>query len=160
MKAIITQRVIALFAAIFFISVFAGNTTAQRVRYYHADTGMVALGPNELLRLTVAPTFAPPTMGTFNFRITATASSCTNDLCVHTVTTQNSTGPIPLNPGQAVSYDVTQPPGASAVRAGVELTNPNVVVNAFIIDRITGATRGFTGRVYVMGGRITEIHDE
>lgn len=155
-----TQRFLAIFATIFFISLFAGTTMAQRVRYYHTDTGMVTLGPNELLRLTVTPTFAPPTMGTFNFKINATLSNCTNNLCVHTVTTQTSTGPMPLNPGQAVSYDVTQPPGASAVRAGVELTNPNVVVNAFIIDRITGATRGFAGGVYVMGGRFIQNQDD
>lgn len=133
-------------ASVFLASALAFTATAQNVRYYHADSGMVTLGPNELLRITVAPAPAPrgPSVpaGTVKFFIQNTYVNCNNGVCIHMVSAQTSTDTVALGPGQAISYDTTQPPGASAVRVNVRLTNPNVIVNMFIIDTTTGHIGG------------------
>lgn len=148
MKALIIQRsLLFLFASVFLIPTFAFTASAQNVRYYHADSGMVTLGPNKLLRVTVANAPAHrgrplPPPGSVTFVDTTTSSTCSIGVCVHTVTNLTTTEPVVLNPGQAISYDATQPPGASAVRVNVRLTNPNVIVNVFIVDSTTGNIGG------------------
>ena len=110
-------------------------------RMYVADSGMVTLGPNEFLRLTVTPTGSPRTSLTVTFTAQVTQSVCSGGVCTHTVTSENTTSPVSLMPGQGASHDIVQPAGASAVRGMVTGNSPDMRVNGLIIDGATGQSR-------------------
>ena len=110
-------------------------------RMYVADSGMVTLGPNEFLRLTVTPTGSPRNSLTVTFTAQVTQSVCNGGVCTHTVVSQTTTNPVTLMPGQAASHDIVQPSGASAVRGMVTGDSPDMRVNGLIIDGTTGQSR-------------------
>jgi len=111
-------------------------------RTYIADTGMITLGPNEFLRMTVvAARSRQPTSLTVTFTGQVTESVCNGGVCTHTVTSEYTTAPVTLMQGQAASHDIVPTPGASAVRAVVTGNSPDMLVNGLIIDGTTGQGR-------------------
>jgi hypothetical protein len=110
---------------------------------YVADTGMITLGPNEFLRLTVTPTGSPRTSLTVTFTAQLTQSVCNGGVCTHTVVSQYTTNPVTLMSGQAASHDIFQPADASAVRGMVTGNSPDMRVNGLIIDSTTGQSREY-----------------
>jgi len=140
---------IALVLSIVLVSLMSSDSTANAARpQYVADTGMIPLAANQLLRITVAPEagLVVPT-GSVVFTIdgnTYAPGTCNGGVCKHFISSQTTSDPITLAPGEAVSVDSA--PGHTAqfrLRFGSEL--PNVQVNALIIDTTTGAVAGYTG---------------
>jgi hypothetical protein len=131
------------------IGLFAlmSSDSAKAETLYRADTGMITLAPNEFLRITVASTSRVRSL-TVTFTARITQSTCSGGVCTHTVISNTTTNPVTLMPGQAASHDIIQPSGASAVRGIVIGNNPDAVVNAMIIDGITGGTRTVGGVIY------------
>lgn len=152
---------IALVLSIVLVSLMNSDSTANAARpqRYVADTGMIPLGANQLLRVTVVPVAGGgvPT-GTVVFTIdgnTYTPGTCNGGVCKHFISSQTTSDPITLAPGEAVSVDSA--PGHTAqfrLRFGSVL--PNVQVNALIIDTTTGAVVGYTGGVFVGSGDVND----
>jgi hypothetical protein len=150
---------IALVMSLVLISLIGSATTANAApqpQRFVADTGTVPLGPNQLLRLTVAP---PPglevvTVEYMYITWTNYQHGACNDsgVCMHTILSQNTTDPVMLRRGEAVSMDITQSPNGSAVRGLVYLTSNDLEVNMQVVDIITGATLS-SSHVRVFDGR-------
>ena len=137
----------ALALSVTLLSLASSDSTAQaqlagrRV----ADTGIVSLGPNEELRLTL--------MGDFNAdgkvdaadyvlfrRMEYGQETCGSDgVCKLVVTSQTTTNPIRLRPGEAVSFTCI-PAAVFGVRVVVLSNRRNVRATATIINTITGET--------------------
>jgi hypothetical protein len=101
-----------------------------------ADTGEITLGSTEMLRLTVAAGDVNGDGSAVQFRQVAyMPASCNAGVCKHTVMSQSTSAPVTLMPGEAASIDISNSFG---VRAIVLSDNPNVRVNAMIVDMTTG----------------------
>ena len=107
---------------------------AQPAQKFRFETGVVKLGPNQILRITVD--WGDGTAGSVRFGQTAyTQDGCNGDGVCKLTGTNTFTGPITLMPGEAASYDIL---AASTYGRGIVLTNNrNAHVNASIIDATT-----------------------
>lgn len=142
MKRSITLS-IALALSIVLLSLTSSDRTAQAQQQaaYSIDTGMVTLGPNQVLRVVAG--FDPgPLDGKFiRFKqIEYAQNTCNNGVCKHTIASQNTLPPITLAPGEAASIDITPLPNTSGVRVVVLSNYRDVKVNAMITDNATGQT--------------------
>jgi hypothetical protein len=150
---------IAVVLSIALVSLTSSDSTANAAppRTYFADTGMIPLGPDRVLRVAVIPVPSGSLNdGRYQLTVLAsqvTTSNCSGGLCAYTVTSQTTSDPLELRRGQAVSYDLAQTAGASAVRAIVRSNRPDIHVNALIIDP-TGAVVEFLGGVQVAAGDV------
>ena len=144
---------IALALSVVLLSLTSSDSTANaaRTRRFVADTGMITLGPNQMLRVTVAAaTDGFPTENiSFNCgRITYSEGTCDSGACKHSISSQTTTDPIRLAPGEAASMDIARTPSSSGVRGKVVLLNaslpgvPTVPLNATIINTDTGTSEG------------------
>ena len=134
---------IALVVSIVLVSLTSSDSTAkaQQQNRFKADTGIVTLGPNQILRIVVDPT--DPSENTFlRFRqMGYMQSTCSGGVCKLAVASQNTSAPITLMPGETATFDIPSSflGGVSvAVRGVVESNNRDVRVNAMIIDNATG----------------------
>lgn len=114
---------------------------AQQRRVFRADTGVVTLGPNQVLRITATSSFdadtdRPAIIGIG--QIDYVQTNCTAGTCKHA----------PVNPNpvaerydiivDVISKDISQKPGSSGVRGIVFSTSQDVRVVFQIIDTATG----------------------
>jgi hypothetical protein len=150
---------IALVMSIALVSLMSSDSTANASRpQYVADTGMIPLGPNQLLRITVTPQAGGvvPT-GSVTFTVDnvgyGTQGTCNGGVCKHFISSQTTSDPITLAPGEAASVD-TASGRLTQLRLHFGSVPPNVQVNAFIIDATTGAFEGFAGSVHVAAGDV------
>ena len=138
---------IALALSVVALSLASSDSTAQaqqqRGTRFMADTGMVTLGPNQVLRLTVTTSFDPdndrPTIIGIG-QIDYVQTNCTAGTCKHT----------PVNPNpvaerydviiDVISKDIPQKPGSSGVRGIVFGNSQTVRATAMIINTVTGET--------------------
>lgn len=138
MKRIITLS-IALVLGIVLVSLISSDSTANAAppRIYTADTGVIPLAANKVLRLTIVglgPGAGPHVrFGRFSY---ARADYCGDGLCTLTITSRTTSDPITLMPGDAASFDILV--AGTYGRGVVESDSPNVRVNASIIDTVTG----------------------
>jgi hypothetical protein len=101
------------------------------------DTGVITLGTNDMLRLTVAVGDVNGDGCAVQFRQAAYVQGGVNNGVYKLMLTSQSTSPrITLMPGEAASIDIDS--YSWGVRAMVFSDNPNVKVNAMIIDKTTG----------------------
>ena len=143
---------IALVLSIVLVSLMSSDSTANAARpqTYVADTGMIPLGANQLLRITVAPADGGvvPT-GTVTFTVdgvTYVRGTCDGGICKYFSSSQTTSDPITLALGEAVSVDtVTGATGQFTLTFNGQTGLPNVRVNALIIDTTSGAVVGHTG---------------
>ncbi len=143
---------IALVLSIVLVSLMSSDSTANAARpqTYVADTGMIRLGANQLLRITVAPADGGvvPT-GTVTFTVdgvTYVRGTCDGGICKYFSSSQTTSDPITLALGEAVSVDtVTGATGQFTLTFNGQTGLPNVRVNALIIDTTSGAVVGHTG---------------
>ena len=124
------------------VSLPATAQEQQRQRF-GADTGMVRLGPNQVLRITATTSFDPdidrPTIIGIG-QIDYVQTNCTAGTCKH--------APVNPNPVQerydviidVISKDIPQKPGSSGVRGIVFSNSRNVRATAAIINTLTGET--------------------
>ncbi len=141
---------IALFLSIVLVSLTSSDSRveAQNQIRIVADTGVVTLGPNQILRITLG------TSGgnyTFAFRqMDYMQTACNGGVCKLAVASQTTTNPITLMPGEAASFDI--PNTAFGVR-GLILGNVlngavrNVRVTTIVFDtstqRVVAAYEGY-----------------
>ena len=131
---------IALALGVVLLSLMSADSTAkaQPGRTFVADTGVITLGPNQILRMTVANGLNEATV---RFRrLEYTQGTCDGGVCKHIISAQTTSNPTTLAPGDAARLDIAGHETCSpcdAVRA-VVTSNRNVRVNALIISTTTG----------------------
>lgn len=136
---------IALTLSVVLVSLASSGWTAraqQQRGIFTADTGMVTLGPNQVLRITATTLFDPDTDRTIIGigQIDYVQTNCTAGSCKHA----------PVNPNpvaerydiivDVISKDIPQKPGSSGVRGIVFSNRRNVRATAAIINTLTGET--------------------
>jgi len=133
------QMIISLVLTASLLLTLMGFTTAQGQpgRKPVVDTGVITLGPNQLLRLTVAAGDVNGDGSAVQFRqFGYMQAACNGGVCKHTVVSQSTSAPVTLMPGEAASIDILS--NSFGVRAMVLSNNQNVRVNAMIVDATTG----------------------
>ncbi len=126
----------------FFVTTTQAQQTSTKARF---DTGVVTLGPQQVLRLTVdwgdgKPDAVDAADYVLFRRMEYGQETCGSDgVCKLVVTSQTTTNPITLRPGEAV-HTSSSGGGLPGVRI-VALSNRRIVrVTATIINTITGET--------------------
>ena len=117
----------------------------QQPQRFTADTGVLTLGPGQILRVTVAAKeidkSSPPLLVRFR-RTQYAQGSCNSDgVCKHNFIGTDVTGTLSLAAGEAASYDIQQI--GSAVRGVVLTNNRNARVVCLIINTATGKVDSF-----------------
>ena len=105
-----------------------------------ADCGMIPLGPNEELRLTVAVGDVNNDNIRVRFRlIEYTAGICTGPVCKHLVMSQTTSPALMLNANEAASTTFPAAVGEEVryVRGVVLSDSPNVRVRGIVFDTST-----------------------
>lgn len=132
---------IALALIVVLLSLMSSDSTANaaRTRRFVADTGMITLGPNQSLRVTVTPSEGPEESITFVYgQLIYAQGTCDGGVCRHSISSQTTTDPVTLMPGEAASMDIARTPSSSGVRAEVVSDSPDMVVDVLVIDGTTG----------------------
>jgi len=121
---------IVLTVMIFILTVQAQQPKRKPI----ADTGVVTLGPNQILR--VVGDWNGDGGGTIQFRqIKYMPNGCSGGVCKQIVASDEYFSRVTLMPGEAASFDLA----ASTYGRGMVFSdNPNVHVSAMIIDMTTG----------------------
>jgi len=116
---------------------FPGTAQGQTKRKPIADTGIVSLGPDDVLRLTVAAGDVNGDGSEVQFRQVAyTPPSCNAGVCKHTVVSQSTSAQVTLMAGEAASINIDS--YSWGVRAIVLSDNPSDRVTAMIVNNTTG----------------------
>ena len=138
------KRNIALaLAALSLISVslfsFDSSVRAQQTRRIATfDTGIVALGPNQILRLTITGDFNNDGDVTVGLRgIKYAQGVCGGGVCQLVNAGATTTGPLTLAAGEAISLDLV---ASTYGRGIVSSSRKNVRVTASIINTLTSDT--------------------
>ena len=136
MKRKITLTLILMTSMLLSLASFT-TAQGQTGRKPVADTGVITLGPNQLLRLTVAAGDVNGDGCAVQFRQVAyMPTSCNGGVCKHTVVSQSTSAPVTLMPGEAAVVDFNN--DGFPIRAMVLSDHPNVKVNAMVVDMTTG----------------------
>lgn len=118
---------------------FVSTASAQQGgRQPVADTGMLGLGPNEELRLSVVPKDGASNISV-RFRLTKyTGEVCNGPVCKHVATSQTTSAPVMVDAGEAASFKTTaEGELVHYFRAVVLSSSPNVRVTAIVFDTST-----------------------
>lgn len=116
------------------------TVTAQNGIKPFADSGMITLGPKEVLRLTVVAGNNNENIRVRLRLIEYTAGMCNGPECKHVVLSQTTSAPIRLDAGEAASSSFPATVGGEEVRyvrAVVLSDNPNVRVQGIVFDTST-----------------------
>jgi len=132
---------IALALSLIFLTLVSSHyeTRAQRQQRFAVDTGVINLGPNQALRLTIVGPVAVvnPDHHILEFRrMTYTENNCSGSVCKQNVASVWNSGAVTLMPGEASSATFA----GGTVRGIILIDSPNLQVNALIIDSATGQT--------------------
>jgi hypothetical protein len=103
-----------------------------------ADTGVITLGLNQVLRLS-AQTGDGLILGNLYVRfrqVEYSQGACIGTVCKHVIASQSISPPIALGPGEAASIDITN--NAFGVRGMVLSNSQDVRVTATVVDTVTG----------------------
>lgn len=103
-----------------------------------ADTGIVALGPDQILRVSGDGVDQDDVVTVRVSRMEYAQDACSGGACRLTVLSQSTSAPIALAASQGVWVDIDRTPGAAAARVRVFSTSRRVHVNAMIVDKVTG----------------------
>jgi len=116
-----------------------GTARAQQSRKLRADTGVVTLGVNQVLRLTVNGQSGNDAL-LVQFAWTKYApAGCNNDgVCRHTVQSQGVTTPVTINGAEAASFDMQGTGGD--VRVSIRVKGAGAIGDEQFINTLTGET--------------------
>lgn len=135
---------IALVLSLVLISLTASDSTVRAQQQQRAvfDSGMVTLGANQALRVSIVGDWNSDGSDTIGVRFRQTQYTqgvCgSGGVCKYSVASQSTTAPITLTAGEAASQTlVATTYGRSTVFLS---TRRNVRVTAAIIDTVTGET--------------------
>jgi hypothetical protein len=138
MKRRITLSVVCALCIVL-VSMMSSTVKAQNQIKVVADTGMISLGENQVLRIS-----ASPAGGNYTFafrRMEYTQPSCIGSVCKQSVSSQTTSPQIMVTSGEAVSFDIPASFMGGVfvgVRGMVFSNSRNVRVTCQIIDAITG----------------------
>jgi len=129
---------LALSVVLLSLTSFDSTVNAAPPLKFNADSGIIALGPNQVLRLTVANRL--DTVSVRFRRIEYAQDSCdAAGVCRHIISSQTVSNLITLAPGEGARFDIAGHEGEGiAVRGVVSSNNQNARVTATIIDTTTG----------------------
>ena len=133
---------IALALSIISALLMSSDSTAQAQQQakFRADTGVVTLGPNQVLRVTATADVDGNDFLAIRFRRMQYAQgTCGGEVCKLGSVTDLIIDPITLRSGEAVSMDLAQA-GFKGVRIMVQSNRRDVRATAMIIDTVTGET--------------------
>jgi hypothetical protein len=136
---------LALVLSVVLVSLLSSDRTAQAQNQIRiiADTGVITLGPGQVLRVSItSPRDAASGLPTGFRRIEYAQGACEGGVCKQTIESQTTTDVVTLAPGEAASIDLRRCVypvcGGVYVRGVVLSSSRDVKVNAMIIDEITG----------------------
>lgn len=124
------------------VSLTSSDSTvrAQQQARFRADTGVVTLGPNQVLRVTATGETDGADLLAVRFRrMQYGQGACNGEVCKLASVTDLIIDPMILMPGEAASMDLAQA-GFKGVRISVESNRRNVRATAMIINTVTGET--------------------
>jgi hypothetical protein len=141
----VTRRSLALLAPLLGLlsgggSLRAAQAVAPDAMSTVADTGLITLGPDQLLRLTVASR-----AGNVNLRFRSVAysdPSCDGPVCIHPFATQATTGTIALSANAAASFEVAGVAGGARGFVLSDSPASSLRVIAELVDAGTGQAIG------------------
>lgn len=141
---------IALALSVFLLSQASSNSIAKAAPplKFNADSGIITLGPNQMLRLTVANGL--DTVSVRFRRIEYGQDGCdTVGVCKHVISSQAASNLITLAPGEGARFDIAGHEGADVVvRAVVSSNSQDARVTATIIDTTTGKVEAIVFMFY------------
>ena len=121
----------------------ASTTQAQPQLRFAADTGMVTLGPNQILRIAVAPGAVNETVN-IRFRgMKYMQTTCSGGVCKQVISGNTVSDPLVLTPNESAFFDIFTEISLDAVRGVVLSNSQKVKVTAMIIDTTTGNVVSF-----------------
>ena len=130
---------IALVLSVAILSLMKSDSTvnAQPQRLFPYDTGIVRLGPNQILRVTLVNR-SRDINDVYLVRFTQQSymqTTCDGGVCRYEVSGQTTSDPVMLAPSEGASIGTSS---GGIWRTTVLSNSRNVQVNAAIIDRTTG----------------------
>lgn len=134
----------ALIASVVLLSLTISDSTAQaqRNRTYFYDSGVVRLGPGQILIGLLVPALAAPGSGNSTVLVRQmqySQGSCNGSLCTYSVASETVSNPVSLANGEGASDTIGLAAAASAVRIVFTSDSPNLRVNGQIVDTASGA---------------------
>ena len=121
------------------VSLVSSNSATQaqlRGRLFHWDTGVVSLGPNQVLRITADWNGDSDTIVGFR-EIKYGQAACMGTVCKLITISTTTSGPHRLTAGEAISLELV----ATTYGRGIVTSNrQNMRVTASIINTLTGET--------------------
>ena len=143
MKRRITPS-IALALSVVLLSLASFDSTAKAAPplRFNADSGIIALGPNQVLRIMVA-TGLDSVSVRFG-QIEYAQDSCdAAGVCKHIISSQTTSNLYTANIGGGLSAEFSPGVAMSGIRCVVSTNSPNVRVKGLIIDTTTGKVDAF-----------------
>lgn len=132
---------IALALSLISLSLVSSDTTvrAQKPGRFAADTGVITLGPNQILRITVALGDTGTHEVKVRFRsIEYTQGTCEGSVCIHQVASETTSAPVTLTADGAASANILGTTFGGNWRGMVLSNSKDVRVTALVIDTATG----------------------
>jgi hypothetical protein len=132
---------IALAVSVISLSLASSDSTvrAQKQNKVTADTGVVTLGANQILRITVVNRGKADSNVRFG-RMEYSQGACNGGVCKHEILNEQGTAVITLSPGEAASMDFSwNGAGWNGVRGVVSMDWYYDFAVAQVIDAQTGA---------------------
>lgn len=135
---------IAVSALALTLTIFNSTAKAQQPFKFSADTGVITLSANQVLRLTVVSVDGELGGGIYGVRLkqmSYTPGVCgTGGVCISTVAAQTTSERTTVMPGEAVLYEIPasfQGGVFVGVRGVVETTRRDLRVRAMVFDTST-----------------------
>ena len=131
------KSTLTLALALLPLLVFAPAARGQQTRPKAAfDTGVVTLGPNQILRITVNGQGGNDTITVGFRRMSYSQGACNGGVCRLSLNDEDQFPVFTLAPGEAASFDI--PNTAFGVRGLLLSGDQNVRVTAQIVNTATG----------------------
>lgn len=124
------------------LSLTSSDSTAraQQRPKFRSDTGIVTLGPNQVLRVTATGDVDGADFLALRFRrLQYAQGTCAGGVCKLASVTDLIIDPFILMPGEGASIDLAQD-GFKGARILVQSNSRNVKATAMIVNTITGET--------------------
>lgn len=138
MKRSIASAITLAVSVILLLLVSSDSTTQAQLRgkLFHWDTGIVALGPNQVLRITGDWNGDGDT--TVGFReIKYGQGACNGAVCKLVIISTTTSGPVTVPAGEGISLDLV---ASTYGRSTVTANRGDVQMTASIINTLTGET--------------------
>jgi hypothetical protein len=138
-RRIVLSIALALGSLLVLLTSSDATALAQQQTKFRADTGIVTLGPNQVLRVTATVVDGNDFLAVRFRRIQYGQGTCAGEICKLGSVTDLIIDPIALMPGEAASMNLAQD-GFKGVRIMVQSNRRNVRATAAIINSVTGET--------------------